>query len=640
MSKIKEVVYSNDTYTLHDEELEAEKQRVVIANPFKHGNADRLVKNAYANDLAIGGNTRRFDDFHSELVKMRESKGIDVQIIPKETRLISIDDRMDDMRTLFRNVLRRDRIYTLKQSCYADKDLIAYSNFIDMAKVICPKAETYATCRYEITMPFVEMRKGFWYITGMDMRCAISLVDKSVIEYELLKTFPLLRSIRHTMNNVFIAGGAITNVITRMSTAYITGKSDVDIFIYGLSEIEANTKICAIINSFNEAIAAKKEKARRKHDRPDGYYVVKTVKNKYTLSIRFRRRWYQIIFRLYKTRSEILHGFDVGASAVGWDGDEIYFTTLGCFSHLTNRNIHDPQRASPTYKERLIKYMERGFTITMPYISHKLDPVHAVSESCYYPEKHLKSTHVKVNNRKYYRVKYCFEKTPEAGSEPSVSCGYSSIMNKGIHRIAMINAMLDVDYYWSYYDGDTIPMIHQFDKMIIPIPSFDVFLSAAQSGNVYNIYKFFSEEDSIRIIKAMHGREMHVIKSIALNRHAVVESQLYEFEDSRRNTNIEWMTENPGAQGRVSGSVKPRPTDPKDYWGIHYKPFPVMLSWSCVRLLWIANRDPDNVWAVINKNIIQYIINIWLFSETTDIWWDTQRGIDTIRGLMREIVRR
>ena len=70
--------------------------------------------------------------------------------------------------------------------------------------------------------------------------------------------------------------------------------------------------------------------------------------------------------RLYKTASEILHGFDLGSSAVGYDGDNIYFTTLGKFCHEFSCNIIDTTRRSTTYEQRLAKYFNRGFNIVLP----------------------------------------------------------------------------------------------------------------------------------------------------------------------------------------------------------------------------------------------------------------------------------
>ncbi len=74
----------------------------------------------------------------------------------------------------------------------------------------------------------------------------------------------------------------------------------------------------------------------------------------------------QVIFRLYKTASEILHGFDLGPSAVGFDGKNVWFTGLSRFAYEYGLSIVDVTRRSPTYEQRLAKYMKRGFNLVLP----------------------------------------------------------------------------------------------------------------------------------------------------------------------------------------------------------------------------------------------------------------------------------
>jgi len=75
---------------------------------------------------------------------------------------------------------------------------------------------------------------------------------------------------------------------------------------------------------------------------------------------------FQIILRAYKSISEILHGFDLGSSAVGYDGENVWMTTLSKYSYRNMVNIVDITRRSTTYERRLIKYFNRGFHIIFP----------------------------------------------------------------------------------------------------------------------------------------------------------------------------------------------------------------------------------------------------------------------------------
>ena len=112
-------------------------------------------------------------------------------------------------------------------------------------------------------------------------------------------------------------------------------------------------------------------------DVPDDEYMPSqiSVHRKYhTLNIYIKDRAdYQIIFRLYSSINEILHGFDIGSCAVGFDGNEIYFTNLSKFSFEYGYNIFDISRMSTSYFHRLAKYKSRGFGIIFPSISKKID---------------------------------------------------------------------------------------------------------------------------------------------------------------------------------------------------------------------------------------------------------------------------
>jgi hypothetical protein len=66
-----------------------------------------------------------------------------------------------------------------------------------------------------------------------------------------------------------------------------------------------------------------------------------------------------------------LHGFDLGSSAVGFDGKDVYFTTLSKFSYENMVNVVDTTRRSTTYERRLHKYLKRGFSIAIPKLDLK-----------------------------------------------------------------------------------------------------------------------------------------------------------------------------------------------------------------------------------------------------------------------------
>lgn len=155
--------------------------------------------------------------------------------------------------------------------------------------------------------------------------------------------YPFLQSIN--MRNMLIAGGSITSILGGHSV------KDLDIFFYGISVDEAETRMHELISEIcNQFIG-----------RPRQF-----LKNRFTVTLRIDNIEFQFILRCYSCISEILHAFDIGSSAIGFDGQQLYTTAIGHFSLTTKTNIIDLKKRSATYEKRLIKYFDRGFSIILP----------------------------------------------------------------------------------------------------------------------------------------------------------------------------------------------------------------------------------------------------------------------------------
>lgn len=83
------------------------------------------------------------------------------------------------------------------------------------------------------------------------------------------------------------------------------------------------------------------------------------------------RKWpsVQVILRYYPSVSSILYSFDLPASAVGFDGKEVWFTSLSRVAYETGVMVINPHRRSPTFEYRLSKYFGRGFAIGLPHFN-------------------------------------------------------------------------------------------------------------------------------------------------------------------------------------------------------------------------------------------------------------------------------
>jgi hypothetical protein len=176
------------------------------------------------------------------------------------------------------------------------------------------------------------------------------------------------------MNHLLLAGGCPSTIYRNQTQC-----GDFDFFIYGIeSQKEATTRVEQLLEELNSSYRnhliqehGKTISRNMPKDRDDEKfepkYDVRCVRNKNAITAIFDGRiTIQIILRLYKSKSEILHGFDVGSSAVGWDGANLYFTSLSKFAHEYSCNIIDTTRRSTTYERRLSKYFDRGFDIIFP----------------------------------------------------------------------------------------------------------------------------------------------------------------------------------------------------------------------------------------------------------------------------------
>lgn len=196
------------------------------------------------------------------------------------------------------------------------------------------------------------------------------------------KDFPGLESI--DMRNILFAGGCVGHYLT--SKQKYSG--DIDVFVYGLTREAADERVhqfaCELVASVKEAKRREAEREDAERAKNSSRFIpsdrnmeVKMIRNANGLSLFIESNYgssqlYQVIFRLYASKSEILHGFDIGSSAVGFDGADLYFTTLSRFSYEFMCNILDTTRRSTTYEQRLEKYWRRGFRIILPFFNMSL----------------------------------------------------------------------------------------------------------------------------------------------------------------------------------------------------------------------------------------------------------------------------
>ncbi|KAJ5894821.1 hypothetical protein N7495_006512 [Penicillium taxi] len=140
-----------------------------------------------------------------------------------------------------------------------------------------------------------------------------------------------------------------------------TPASDVDLFLYGMTDEQALTKIMEIEDKIRNTIL----------------YETTTIRTKNTITIasQYPNRHIQIVLRIYQSLSEILTGFDVDVSCVAYDGQQVYASPRAIAAFITQVNQIDLTRRSPSYENRLSKYSHRGFEVFWTGLDRsKIDP--------------------------------------------------------------------------------------------------------------------------------------------------------------------------------------------------------------------------------------------------------------------------
>lgn len=126
----------------------------------------------------------------------------------------------------------------------------------------------------------------------------------------------LLKSV--DWSNLFVAGGIVLGTLLAVHGSE-TGpdgqweSSDIDIYIYGLSSLDATNKAKHVHDIFKSNLRAR------------GIKSSLAVKNSKTITFyaRYPLRRIQIILKLVKSPKDVLLNFDLDICAMGWDGNEV-----------------------------------------------------------------------------------------------------------------------------------------------------------------------------------------------------------------------------------------------------------------------------------------------------------------------------
>lgn len=398
------------------------------------------------------------------------------------------------------------------------------------------------------------------------------------------------------MKNLLIAGGSVGDIVRKQNNR----KVDVDFFVYGLELDEANQRVkqwvVDVINCAKKYLEPKKSKSKKESSSDDDTSseysseespprktrgkkcTIKDrdldcsmVRNNNTLLINICGTKLQLIFRLYKTKSEILHGFDLGSSAVGFDGKQVLFTTLGKFCYEHSCNIIDTTRRSTTYECRLEKYFDRNFNIVMP----KLDITklrteyfaYGLKEMCILP--YFKFAYTDIIGNKI--------KSHSFHNKYSVTSDYQldDIDEYKSFSINIYNLVNDINFF--YYtsestDTEVIDVLNKPPRLAKGsiIAFYELLHKNISNKNidVIKLKQFLPIEKTATIVtNLIEGKDATYLDTLIKKQTDVVLKKLAKLE-KRDHSVINWITQEPGTQ--VSGSFNPIIKDEKDWYGTFY----------------------------------------------------------------------
>ena len=213
-------------------------------------------------------------------------------------------------------------------------------------------------------------------------------------------------------DNILLAGGSVLNAIIGYEKI-----ADYDLFITGLTIEQANSKIAQMLKLLST--------------------ITSVSRSSNAITIQTESTTIQIILRLYRTKSEVLHGFDIDCCCVGFDGTHVFLTARAYHSIKHMINCIDFDRMSPSYEPRLAKYMKRGFSIYVPNFDWSQVNDDKIEER--QTQSRQRREQIKTIRNRYYKI-------------PFGNRDYDQ-MNQEINQIPKLKRLRGLDFliYYHYF---------------------------------------------------------------------------------------------------------------------------------------------------------------------------------------------
>ena len=397
-----------------------------------------------------------------------------------------------------------------------------------------------------------------------------------------------------------VAGGSVGDFLVKNNRSQ---KNDIDMFLIFNRHMDVTEATGVlreitrhIISSYKRNIL-KQQKEKERTDTDNSYNSKKAVskktkkstddikidfsmyRNNNCLSINLPNDTVQIIFRMYTSISELLHGFDLGSSAVAFDGNEVYLTSLSKFAYQYGCNIVDTMRRSTTYEMRLKKYFERGFDIILPYLDiSKLRTNYLkydYREVCELP--HFKISYDKIYENRITVFEFLSKYADRSDYSDEFDVGdiypmYHYNMGMLLHTSA--DKLNNCNFYY-YSESTDLDKLEIFDMLPLISANFvekyyETVHKRLDSNKTLQLKEYKSRITVMPFNEYLKKRFFDGVDKQSLNNEVIKKQKEYVIGilDIIKSRNIPWIIENPGTQ--LTSSINPIIAEPKDWYGEYF----------------------------------------------------------------------
>ncbi len=410
----------------------------------------------------------------------------------------------------------------------------------------------------------------------------------------MVEKFPYLSGV--DLDGVLIAGGAVASALT--NTLAFSPSHDVDLFLCGYETEEAlNKRVQKLIREIGTVCQSIKRHNHRlrpgtppSHSRDakvkENEFNVLVIRSQHAVTLKFQS-WenlpdLQIVLRKYRSPSQVLHGFDIGASQVGIWNRKMMTTSLGRFALTYGMNIFDLSRASTSYEYRLFyKYLRKGFDIIMPELKYSdLKRNDMMGDGLWVSEvvkNHIKGVLVKFNQNRDYAPPHILGiesirfhnigRVLAAKGEPPTNLWYG----KECHSLDELEkSAIDTHFDLPTEDhiNDLLRMRPVFESGKFNLQRFRkyYFNYEDELSDIFKEYAFLNKQHKAKWLVDRDCNEKLVPKGTKS-----IFNHIKETNEDFLTIPVNWIMDNP--QSQLTGSFHPVTITSEEWYGEFYREF-------------------------------------------------------------------